>query len=716
MANDLPLIRDPKGQVGKPNLVKNFSAMQSASIRTHLELQQLGKSATEKTLIALESEAGLDTGTVQGIVVDLVELVRTHSDSIADLRVAQAAINDVLAMVRAHATMPKDQRKRVEDLVAKLLADVVQMTSMKTRIQTAMKYVVKGTLTSVGAARANVADTLSKNPSLLFKLAGKLIAPSEKEDTIKQDVLKTKDTIFKRLAGGGGVARSLGTPEGTEGRPVRVGGGTPGSGLEELVAVDKAILAQITELTATMKADAEAGIRGKKAGERAANEGKALTPTGKVAKEPAKEGGSGLFGLIGGLLGMFGAGLTGLWEKMSGKLTGLLVGVGETALKGILKASGFIFEAVTKSIGAILRTLEAGLKGVFDLVARNVPGGLSKVKSLWNSVVSGLGAIVESADAVAAGVAGVGAVAGAAVFGGAAAAIQHDVNEKLKLKPEDFKKGTLQADIAAALSPKKAAPKPSELPYAMGEDINVKSTAPVVPLISPGLVEHLSSTEASAVAPSPVSPVRAQASAMSPKGKATLKANEAFTPTAKGDLKTGLAIGYGMHTWKNKPVTADYPGVVTRDEADEELDRQLKQDVYPTMKAAGPLSQDMFDSLADFHWNVRGKGWENMSAHVVAGTATPAYFQKFATSKGVAVPALQRCWAQDAMVLNDRSAGPVESRTAANVGRGGNVTVVAPSVVAGGAGGGGGMTFIPQPMTVDNPDQTVRAIRGLNGT
>ena len=78
---------------------------------------------------------------------------------------------------------------------------------------------------------------------------------------------------------------------------------------------------------------------------------------------------------------------------------------------------------------------------------------------------------------------------------------------------------------------------------------------------------------------------------------------EAFMPEPYQDSGTGLAIGYGMHSWKGKPVT---PGmVVTEDEAKEEMRRQVKEDYGKRVNAAlkVQVSQRQFDELVSLAWN-----------------------------------------------------------------------------------------------------------------
>jgi D-alanyl-D-alanine endopeptidase (penicillin-binding protein 7) len=91
---------------------------------------------------------------------------------------------------------------------------------------------------------------------------------------------------------------------------------------------------------------------------------------------------------------------------------------------------------------------------------------------------------------------------------------------------------------------------------------------------------------------------------VSPQGKAFIKWHEGFWSRAYRD-SGGYAIGYGMHSWKGKRVTATYPKLVTVAEADEEFDRQLRvyQDIVEA-NVCGTLNQSAYDALVSVAWNL----------------------------------------------------------------------------------------------------------------
>src|ERR1044072_3837659 len=90
---------------------------------------------------------------------------------------------------------------------------------------------------------------------------------------------------------------------------------------------------------------------------------------------------------------------------------------------------------------------------------------------------------------------------------------------------------------------------------------------------------------------------------VSPAGLTTLKQREGgFRAAPYQDSGTGLAIGYGMHTWQGKPVTADLR--VTQEQADQELERQLRETYLPHLSGlTAPITQPQSDSLASIAWN-----------------------------------------------------------------------------------------------------------------
>jgi hypothetical protein len=755
MANDL--VRDPKGQAGHPNLIKNYTAIQSDAIRAHLQSIELGKTESEKILLALEDEIGRDTGPVR-VVIDLVELVRAHSGSIPELRMCQAAIADVAAKITADATMPKDQRARLMADIAKLLAHVGTMTSMKTRVESAMKNVGKGAMSGFGAAQKSVAATLQNNPSLLFRLAGKMIAPgaAKSKSTIDQDILGTKDTIFKRLAGGGmggpGATRTLGE----DGHPIHEGGGGgvgAASGLGELLEIDKGILAQITELTELSRQDKERKVKTKEAGQRAASEGKSVTPTGNVIKEKEEKKGGGLFGLLGGLLGgltgLLGGlvgkltgGLTKTFDMIFGKLPGVFESLGSSAGKAIAGAvaTEIAGRLVNNEIDKVNKNTGDGTPDSPDKPLANRGAGLGKLDRETQTELDAAGAALASGNLLTA--AGLAAFAGArniwkqlpgihSLLGGT------DANGKKASWGETL--GSVQ-DLAGVLM--------------TGNSKNyydtkaAETTASLLPTSS-------GSPTKPTPTPTPTAPVPTAQPPSPTRDNSSPETQPSTSPTH--DQKIVRVVKSGMQNHKPYIMVQNADGTMERRFGDRNTrdnnpgnirwstsKRGVFADsvygaigndgdnyaVFPTL-AAGSAAQSQLLLSKKYrdlnptqlvHSYAPSSDKNDEAAYVSSlasvGDKTPSQMspEELTNYKNLITRHEGNLASLRVMpVNNDRSAGPVEAQSAASGGRGGSAVIGGPTLVA--SGGGGGVPIMPpQRLEVDNPDASVRAIRGLNAS
>ncbi len=754
MANTDTLIRDPKGQTGKPNLVKNYSAMESAAIRAHLQNVQLGKTAAEKILRALEDEIGRDTGPVQ-VVNQLIKLVQAHSDSIADLQMCKAAITEVATMIAAHATMPKDQRARLLADIAKLLAHVNTMTSMKTRVESAMKNVAKATVSGagsmLGSAREGVAKKLSQNPSLLFRLAGKLIAPGEKKNdsTIEQDVLKTKEGIFKKLShkGGGSGMFGLGGDDwgddgGEEGggggfknffRRMQGGGGTGGSetggggGSSELLEIDKKILEQVTDLTTLTRDDKERKIKDKEAGERADDEGKPVSATGLVTKEKKEKEGGGLFGWLAGLLGagaigtlltFFKTGVTGFFEKLIPMFTKGILGIGESILtnpaimKGILGLAKGLGDA-----GLILAAAFIGWetgKWLDDLTGHVMSNAVQKMAE-WFLMPHG------TRDEET-------------------RPLNHNyINpadtptpvDKYGIKPGDtlekynqgwsVDKTGIGDTSQPASQPSQPASRPSMAVTMPNESVWGKN-APAPP--SPAKV----------TAPAPASPSPSKDTRIVRVISHGMQDHKAFVVVQNADGSTEKRFG-DRNTRNNNPGNIRWStskrGVFADSVYGAIGDDGENYAVFPTADAGRAAQKQL--ALSKNYRNLNPAQFTQKYAPA-SDHNDPVAYAKSLSSGGGKTPSqmspdeltkflgsMTRHEGNMAslrvvpvrVVNSERNAVPIESAAKAGLGRN-NVTVVGGPTIASAAGQGGGFPVPPQRLEVDNPDTTVRAIRGLN--
>lgn len=133
-------------------------------------------------------------------------------------------------------------------------------------------------------------------------------------------------------------------------------------------------------------------------------------------------------------------------------------------------------------------------------------------------------------------------------------------------------------------------------------------TMPETVKVTPRPGERLSDIELPRETPSSEPPAEAAAPPsklrLSPKGAETLKWNRegGFYATPYND-SGGLAIGYGMRTWKGKPVTRDLK--VTQEEADAEFERQIAETYAPVVDDAlkVPVTQDQYDALISVAYN-----------------------------------------------------------------------------------------------------------------
>ena len=91
---------------------------------------------------------------------------------------------------------------------------------------------------------------------------------------------------------------------------------------------------------------------------------------------------------------------------------------------------------------------------------------------------------------------------------------------------------------------------------------------------------------------------------ISEQGKAFIRQHEDLRRTPYYDV-IGYAVGYGMHTWRGRPVTRRYPSSVTESEVEDEFDIQLNlfaAIVHDTVCV--PLTPPMFDALVSVAWNL----------------------------------------------------------------------------------------------------------------
>lgn len=121
---------------------------------------------------------------------------------------------------------------------------------------------------------------------------------------------------------------------------------------------------------------------------------------------------------------------------------------------------------------------------------------------------------------------------------------------------------------------------------------------------------------------------------LSPGGLAQLKEREGGFVANTYDDAGGFAIGYGMHTWKGKPVTKHMQ--VTQPAADAEILQQIQEVYAPLVDNAltVPVTQPQYDALISLAWNSPTAA-RTLIKKLNAGMALTAQdFQRSATSRG----------------------------------------------------------------------------------
>lgn len=120
---------------------------------------------------------------------------------------------------------------------------------------------------------------------------------------------------------------------------------------------------------------------------------------------------------------------------------------------------------------------------------------------------------------------------------------------------------------------------------------------------------------------------------ISDSGVENLRRREGFSATPYQD-SGGLAIGYGMHTWKGQPVTKGL--TITKEQADQELARQVQTTYAPIIDRSlkVPVTQAQYDALISMAWNRPASVLGIIAKLNRHEKLTPADFQMSATAQG----------------------------------------------------------------------------------
>jgi GH24 family phage-related lysozyme (muramidase) len=729
----------------------NASYVGFQAMKADYDQRAFGQSAADKRLVTTIINIEHDSREIQEYFEDIIEALKEWDGSVKSLRVIAPVVNEVIMYASADPLLSAKDEKRVQAYGKDILAFIADKTSLSGRIKQTVHNTVQratsrenlakeadnwGLLGKIAKlainpnkeragrlARHTRAESLGKIASHLAQAKAQSTAAPTRALHPHQMTTPQRAAAKKRRvqAMGKAFARqhvAKATPvkakaakktvrahaatarrTATQVQKVAVGGNTgfvanpgaaagTGSGSpilrliytnDKILATDQQILKEQKTHTTLLKAQIDADKEREEDDERrSVEDGGSMfgeDSNASVVKEKDKSGGifSGLGGLFGNLGGM---------------------------LKGILTSS--VGMEIGKAIGGAAAT-EVGLyfanKGI-DVVNKNQGTGLGKLDTETQVELDAAGAALATGNFMTA--------AGLAAFAGARNLWKQKegIGSLLTTPVQTYHAvqdlaGSLVAGQgyydtkAAEVANEMSMPKPSVPPPAR----------PVTPN-----VDRM---------PRPTS--------MSPTGVQTLKSGvpgtgyhgEGFTPVATDDAGSP-AIGYGMHEWQGKPVSAAWPGrAITQQEADTELDRQLRKKIYPKIQRdiKVPLTQDQFDTLASFAWN-NGPGWHNMAQHVNNGTVTPDYFLKSATVHGKPNKGLvARREYEGSPFAMARSSAPAVNALSDATNRANVPLVIAPQTnVAGGSGGRGGVVapVMPMPMETRHPDPVIHTITGAN--
>jgi GH24 family phage-related lysozyme (muramidase) len=701
-----------------------LSSLEAKAQRAKFSAETRHASTDDREVVSTELDVASDSPVVQSYVQPIIDLIRKQTNPRA-LRELVPMIQEVLRTAQMDdPTLKKTEKDRIVHRLQELLRAVEHKSSIFTRLKTKALNVVKPS----EDMRTELAERFATGHGLLGKLASTALKP---RPNIGDSIAATRAGIYNNVAqhyttemAKPGTPdkpiRNLDvetlTPEEKESKKKTVRVPTPKTveptatvvkasadkstaTLTAILTTDKSILKELQSQTKLQQDAAELNAQNAEAKERSAIEGK-TTPSATTSTTiaPVKlDKGRTLFSDIGNMF-------SGLPKIVTTAMEGLgLMGKGALVI-GAAWAGWKVGSWISQMVG--LGDSSQALKNLLDTSQESYK---DTGKAIIKGVTGGYASEVRKSED-----------------------FEFDLAKKHGFQAGPFETRAHALDRARKINNDVAHP-PSPVTAATAE--NVAGSLSVVPTIAPALKTSLSPEEVpptpSAAPTPPERPVgenvaKAKITEMSANGMRVLQhgigkkyGGEGFLPTPKLDGDS-YAIGFGMHTWQGKPVTKDWPSKVTEAEATAEMKRQMQANIYPRIMKDihRPLNQAQFDSMASFMWNVgAGKGWQNMAKHVNEGTATPEYFQRTATVKGVRNEGLSNRRNWEAMPFGDdkiRAATPVDTLTKATRSPAPTVVIAPSTTVAHNGGGGTAPMPIIQPIQPRNKDDVLNGITGTN--
>jgi len=739
-------LRNPQNK-SKNLFDKKLSPLAEAAKRAKYESKTFDKSADEREIVAAMMMTQHEAPLVRTYIADFQKLVAEFDGPTVQMRKIIPMIEEIMGFAAKDKNLDDKGKTRVKDRGKELIDYINRRTALTTRVTNKLKAVAKE---KVSNAVDSVHGFMSRSDTLLGKGIGALIGGAKSianRDTGKeaqQEALNTRASVFQNIASGMTGQPSKGrsgaqkldpawlntnTGEDKTKKPkverapkkAKVGVETEGT-LDAILTTDKDILKQLeiqTQLLRTNGEMSEQLTEEKKRGRDVAD-GKALakakTASGKVVKDGGESG-----GLFGGMKGFFGKLLEfvggmdllgGLFKGLAGAfkiLLPILTGLGEAAaVIGVAWAGWKVGSWVAKMMG--LGDSGDALAKLLDTKSQSIGSSLD---SLANAAEEGAKHLLHKAGI------GKGSQEDQAKDDNIKIQAQQRSKGKIHAKAQDWNLKEAQSYLDGL---PKMEPKAPEKPVGQA----VAKAAPALdsnalPNFAPSL-PTLPGMSAKPTPPAaPQSPERAQPEQMhvSDAGLDKLTKREGFTAEPKWDVN-GWSIGFGDHSYNGMPLGSDKnqkPDVkIDREQAKQMLRDRLTSKYEPIVRSqlTKSVSQNQFDSLVSVAYNSEAAG-KRLAQRLNRGENLQAKdFLASGTIHGMKDAGLQKRRGSEFAQFTspDRDARPMLSAT--NASNTGHAGVIAPTVVVAGGKGGQSTVFIPMPLSADNPNPVVRAIRDAN--
>jgi hypothetical protein len=739
MAND-PLIRDPKGQPGKPNLVKNFSKLKSMSLRADLASKQFGQSEADQKILEIETFGiGQDTARVQGYMAPLTALLHSFSGNAADLAKIIPAIQDINNVAQKDdVNLTKQEKADINKYTMQLIAAVRRKVTFTTKAASIMKNVAKSLGSGTRSAAASMTEGWKESENLLVKWAGKALAPKEEKRGGKEGpnaeraILKARADALKRAAGGGGLTRGAGLfdddddddspsmmrkflrqqqmgPTGPVQAPSNVGQALGSDLSKKAEETLEKILHEVTTTNTILRGTEEGNEQEREKAEREADmkpRAVPVAPGSKVAKSK-KPGEKTMLSTLGDLLNP-----TKLLETMG------LLDIGKMLLPNLSKLAG-AFGTAAATIAAFGAGWEFGTwldektgHVMSDAVQHFAEWMMNPAKNqerrdqpINHQPIPGSDADKSARSVDVSG----------AKFGGPVNAGSLPTGPVPEPIP-DFV-GPMQP-VPDFVGPTRPAPTPTPVPQApvsFGGKVNAGSLSPIK--------SRVDATQAAPVV-TPTTPVRNKARSITSiksyaNGVLTVSYDDgtmerrtggtlAWRTNNPGNLRRSpLAIG-SVNT-PNGPY-AVFPSLAVGEKAQENLLFGKSKQGYSNMTAAeavkiyAPASEN---DVAAYQRSAPGVAGKTLAQYTPE--ERQAFMGQMRKHEGFKP-------GQVVEVRDERNAlALAKLQDALDKGGAGGTTVIAPQTVVAGGSGTTAPPIIIQPMTTNNPDRTVEAIRSANG-